>query len=135
MKIAVILIASVFIAVTSETQAPPSSSSATAPSQIGPGFVTGNIYRKMSSTDREAYAAGMIDGLLGAALFRAPRAETQWLIDCTVGMELEQVVAIFEKDLESRPEHWHEPGNFLFLNAFVRACPGSPFNRKQRPAE
>jgi hypothetical protein len=49
-----------------------------------------------------AYAMGIVDGMLLAPLFNAPKQDLSWFANCVEGMKDTQVVGILTKDLRGR---------------------------------
>ena len=94
------------------------------------GFLTGNQFLAMSNKAQSTYAMGVIDGMLLAPLFNAPKRNMYWLEVCVEGMSNEQVAAILRKELASNPGTWHHPVHITMYNAMIETCPGSPKNMK-----
>ena len=92
------------------------------PIAIKGGFITGNIYRDYSDGVKAVYVMGVIDGMLDAPGFGAPKKKLAWLETCVVGMNGTQVAAIVDKSLRDTPEYWHEPLNAQVLSAMWDAC-------------
>jgi hypothetical protein len=97
---------------------------------IKSGFMTGNEFLALSRSVQSTYAMGLVDGMLLAPLFKAPKANMYWLETCTVGMTNEQVTAILRKELESNPATWHYAVHSAMYRAMLEVCPGSPKNKK-----
>lgn len=102
--------------------APTASAEPEIPVSIKSGFLTGNSYRILPTSNKRSYIAGFIDGTLVAPLFDAPKKETAWLERCIVGMTDQQVVAILEKWLSENPARWHESMNVLSFVALRESC-------------
>ncbi len=92
------------------------------PIAIKGGFITGNTYREYSDDVKAVYVMGVIDGMLDAPGFGAPKKKMAWLETCVVGMSGYQVAAIIDKSLRDAPEYWHEPINAQVLSAMWGAC-------------
>ncbi len=92
------------------------------PIEIKGGFITGNTYRDYSDDVKAVYIMGVIDGMLDAPGFGAPKRKLAWLDTCVVGMNGYQVAAIVDKALRDIPEHWHQPMNGEVLSAMATAC-------------
>lgn len=86
------------------------------------GFITGNIFRALDPTSKNVYATGLIDGILLAPLYGAPKEGLKNFEKCTVGMTGQQVVAIFEKYLNNNPERWHNSMHIIAFSALKGAC-------------
>jgi hypothetical protein len=82
--------------------------------------VTGNEYRALSETSRQAWVAGTIDGILTAQLVLAQKQPA--LAKCLSQLVVAQQRAIFEKALEADPERWHFPAAFKLLTTFNEYC-------------
>ena len=92
-------------------------------------------YRNLPESSQRSYAAGIVDGMLLAPLLAAPKritfkakemaatTKTEWLENCIVGMNDEQVVAIINKWLRDHPERWHESVHTSVFWALSDACP------------
>jgi len=79
---------------------------------------------------------GVIDGMLDAPGFGAPKKKLSWLETCIVGMNGSQVAAIVDKALRDSPEHWNEPLNGGVFAAMAAACQSvSALSRVGRIAE
>src|SRR5664280_994647 len=76
------------------------------PVLIQNGLITGNEFRTLSAHDRRWCAAGIIDGMLQAPLYGAPKERTKWMEDCLVGMNDEQVATILLQWLQRNPARW-----------------------------
>ena len=87
------------------------------------GFGTGQAYLEMSSAQKRAYAMGVINGMLLAPLFSAPKKAMLWLESCAVNMTDSQVAAILTKYLEQNPGRWHETPHAPMFVAMKDACP------------
>ena len=85
-------------------------------------FLHGNDYLKFSEVEKGAYVTGVIDGLLEAWAFGAPKKRTAWLADCVVGMSSEQLAAIADKYLRENPRKWNWPMNDLVYSAMFDGC-------------
>jgi hypothetical protein len=100
------------------------------PVLIKDGFMTGNKFMELSSDEQSAYAMGLVDGMLLAPIFDAPKAKLIWLESCIVGMSNKQVAAMLRKELESKPGEWHYSAHHAMYRAMLEACPGSPKKTK-----
>lgn len=90
------------------------------------GFVTGNQYRQLPIRERLAYTTGLIDGLLLSPAFGAPRSHTAWIGECIHGMQNPQIQAMFDRQLEAKPEQWHGGANIIMKDALLNRCPNAP---------
>jgi hypothetical protein len=86
------------------------------------GFLTGNSYRDLASSEKRGYVMGFLDGAFVSPLFGAPKNKVKWLEDCAVGMTDEQVVAILDKWLTENPGRWHQRMNVLSFDALKEGC-------------
>lgn len=91
---------------------------------ISTGYLTGNTFKAMSDTSKNLYATGIIDGILLAPLYGAPKANLATLENCTEGMNGQQLVAIFNKYLALNPEVWHKSMHVTAHSAMKLACKG-----------
>ena len=85
-------------------------------------FLQGNGYLKLPEAAKGTYVMGVVDGLLGAPVFDAPRKKTVWLEHCIVGMSSEQLAAIVDKYLRENPAQWNWAMNVLVYSAMSDAC-------------
>ena len=92
---------------------------------IKTGFMKGKNFMALSSSAQSAYAMGVVDGMLLAPLFKAPKVNMDWLERCIVGMTNEQVSTILRKELEKDPGTWDHSVHSTMYNALLTACPGS----------
>lgn len=93
---------------------------------VNAGFMNGNEYLDMDTSQKRAYAMGVVNGMLNAPLLGAPEGKAKWLADCTKKMNDEQVAAIITKYLRDNPAKWHFPMNLSSFNAMNLACPKTP---------
>lgn len=94
--------------------------------RVQAGFMNGNDYLELDASEKRAYAAGVVNGMLNATLLGAPEEKVAWFNGCTKSMNDEQVAAIITKFLRDNPAQWHLPLNILSFNAMKQACPNSP---------
>jgi len=90
------------------------------------GFYTGNAYRELPEGQRWTYVSGVIEGMLLAPLYGAPKSKMVWIESCIVGMLDKQVTAIVDKFMAENPARWHEDMHALVYSAMIGACKGSP---------
>jgi hypothetical protein len=86
------------------------------------GLTTGNNYRALPTTSRESFVVGLIDGMLLAPMFGAPRAEMAWLEHCLRRTSGGQAIAIVEKFMKENPKRWGESMHVLAYGALRKAC-------------
>jgi hypothetical protein len=89
---------------------------------ISTGFVSGNTFRALDAVSKNVYATGIIDGVLIAPLYGAPKNKLAVIEKCTVGMTGQQLVAIFDKYLNSNPEVWNKSMHTIVFLAMSDAC-------------
>ncbi len=65
---------------------------------------------------------GLIDGVLLAPFFGAPKDNLAWLEECVTGMKSSQTAAIFSAYLDGHPARWHQGAHVLFYYAMRDAC-------------
>ncbi len=92
------------------------------PVEIKNGFGTGEDYLSMTAAQQQAYAMGVINGMLLAPLFGAPKIEMNWLETCVVGMSDTQIAAILTKYLRDHPGRWHETPHAPMYAALREIC-------------
>jgi hypothetical protein len=75
------------------------------------GYQTGNDYLKMDEESRKWWIVGALDGIMAEAIYTKNNdvKKTTWLERCVEGISLEQIKAMFEKELKENPEGWHAP--------------------------
>jgi hypothetical protein len=96
------------------------------PVTIHEGFYAGNDYRELHEGQRRVYVSGVIEGMLLAPLYGAPKSRMSWLESCAVGMSDKQVTAIVDKFMDEHPARWHEQMKTLVYSAMIGACKRSP---------
>ncbi|MGD0569737.1 MAG: Rap1a/Tai family immunity protein [Candidatus Sulfotelmatobacter sp.] len=94
---------------------------------IKTGFLTAEEFTRMNDQGRHDYAMGVVDGMLLAPLFGAPRASNDWqkigpFGDCITGMSSTQVAAIVSKFVQDHPERWNESMHAVVFTAMTQAC-------------
>ena len=94
------------------------------------GFGHGDDYLKMTAIQKNAYAMGVLNGMLLAPFFGAPEKCTKWLVDYVKGMSDVQVAAIITKFLKDNPGRWHEGLHELAFFAIQEA-----YDKEYSPAE
>src|ERR1035437_2629312 len=80
---------------------------------IKTGFLTAEEFTQMGGQSQHDYAMGVVDGMLLAPLFGAPRAQNDGqnigaFGDCITGMSSKQVAAIISKFVRDHPERWND---------------------------
>jgi len=100
-----------------------SSVSAESAVSIKTGLGTGEAYLNMSSREQRAYAIGVVNGMLLAPLFGAPKEKMLRIESCLVGMTDTQVAAILTKYLRENPGRWHETPHVPMYAALIETCP------------
>lgn len=91
--------------------------------EIHDGFLTAEQYRALPQDSRDAWAAGIVEGIFLAPFFGAPKARMKWLEACLTGMTHTQVTAILMKYINQHPERWHEQVHTTMYSALLDACP------------
>ncbi len=86
------------------------------------GFITGNTFRAFDQVSKNVYVTGLVDGILLAPLYGAPKKNLEKIEKCTVGMTGQQIVAILEKYLRGNPERWHHGMHVISYSALGEAC-------------
>jgi hypothetical protein len=91
------------------------------------GFLTANEFMHMNGQSQSDYSMGVVDGMLLAPLFGAPREWNEGekigpLGDCITGMSSGQVAAIISNFVRDHPERWNEPMHTAAFTAMTRAC-------------
>ena len=85
------------------------------------GFLKGVNYIQMDFETRKICTASVIDGMLLAPLFGAPKEEMKWLESYLKDKPILQLTAIVTKYLEDKPEIWHEELHALTFQALKAA--------------
>lgn len=85
------------------------------------GFATGIDYVKMSKSEKRVYAMGVINGMLLAPFFGAPKDKMKWFESFVENMNDEQVAAILSKYINDNPGRWHEGLHILMYAALKDA--------------
>lgn len=91
------------------------------------GFLTAEEFTHMNDQSQHDYAMGVVDGMLLAPLFGAPRAWNDGqkigaFGDCVTGMSGKQVAAIMSKFVRDHPERWNESMHTVAFTAMTQAC-------------
>ena len=94
---------------------------------ISGGFFNGKDYLEMTETERRAYAAGAINGMLVAPLFGAPPENLNWLKTCTGKMSDDQLAAVLASYIHDQPSNLQANLNAVTFNAIQQTC------RKTKP--
>ncbi len=93
------------------------------PITIRSGFDSGEGYLQMSQSEQRAYAIGVVNGMLLAPLFGAPKNKMLQIENCLGGMSDSQVAAILAKYLRNNPGRWHETPHAPMYTALLESCP------------
>ena len=88
---------------------------------ISLGYVTGNDYREMTDSEKSAWLAGAVDGVIAESI-SANSEKSPWLSVCIGSHEFQQIKAIFEKELTDNPEGWHAPAALIFRKRIKDFC-------------
>lgn len=86
------------------------------------GFLTGNDYRRLNDSTKLYYAAGLYDGMRGAAMLGASPTDVEFLRNCFNDAEATQVVAVLDRYVDDHPSEWHYSMNLIAYKAFRNAC-------------
>lgn len=95
--------------------------------RVKPGFYTAEVFAHSSDQGQLDYAMGVVDGMLLAPFFGAPRSQNdgqQYEVfeDCVTDMSGKQVGAIISKYVREHPERWNDPMNVVAYSAMTKAC-------------
>jgi len=92
------------------------------------GYLKTGEFLDLNDAQREAFAAGFLDGIFIAPLLDAPNRGKLYeaIRTCTAEMPANQVAAIIEKFVRDNPEDWHKPLNVVAFNAILKACHATP---------
>lgn len=102
---------------------------------IALGYITGNDYLKLSKQEQIHWFVGVIDGLTAEQIF-SPNSRTTsttedekndpldppWISKCMSQFPIEQLHAIFEKELKAEPERWHVPAALVARSSLKEMC-------------
>jgi hypothetical protein len=93
---------------------------------IGLGYVTGNTYFKMDEESRKWWFVGATDGIMAESISTKNNdfKHATWLGRCIEGLSIEQIKAMFEKELKEKPEAWHAPAALIFHGKMQDFCKG-----------
>lgn len=93
------------------------------------GYTTGTEYVKFSERSRIDWVRGAMDGIMAESTYtNISKAEQgTWLGRCIEGLEFEQIKAIFEKELNARPEGWHAPAALSLRGTLAKFCSNRGF--------
>ena len=88
---------------------------------IHDGFGTGQDFISMPPSCKRSYAMGVINGILLALLFGAPKENMNWFESYVENMTDVQVSAILSKFLEKNPGRWHDGLHTLMFSTIKEA--------------
>jgi hypothetical protein len=86
------------------------------------GFLTGNTFRALDDSSKKMYVIGLINGMFLAPMYGGSEEKVNSLASCTVGMNGQQLVAIFEKYLNNNPKRWNQSMHVIGYSAMLGAC-------------
>lgn len=86
------------------------------------GYVTGNTYLTLDDNSRMGWLIGAMDGIMAEDFSANSRPNEPWLGNCINGFSKEQIKAIFEKELQAKPEAWHAPAALIFRGQLFKFC-------------
>jgi len=92
------------------------------PENIRSGFSTGEKYLNMTGAQKRYFAMGVVNGMLLAPLFGAPKENMATVEGCISGMTDSQVAAILTEYLKKHPEQWNETPHVPMYKALMEAC-------------
>lgn len=88
------------------------------------GYITGNDYLQLDDNARLGWLVGVMDGIMAESTLITKDDQGPWLGKCIVGLNTQQIKAIFEKKLSENPEEWHAPAAFIFREKMNDFCKG-----------
>lgn len=87
------------------------------------GFATATRWRALPAQQRMLYVLGVVDGVkFSAVLVDGPEGRVSRFAKCTGQMTGDQLLAIVDKHVDSKPETWHESVHFRVFEALTKAC-------------
>lgn len=86
------------------------------------GYITGNKYLDLTETERQGWVVGAMDGIMAESFYILRNTNDSWLGRCIKGLPVKQIKAIFEKELQVRPDGWHAPAAFIFRQEIKKFC-------------
>lgn len=86
------------------------------------GYVTGKTYRALDDGARMGWLVGVMDGIMAEDFTINSPSKGSWLGKCVEELDKEQLKAIFEKELQAKPEAWHAPAALIFRATLSRFC-------------
>lgn len=86
------------------------------------GFFDGNTYRQMPPDQRQAYVAGVIDGVFFGPAFGANEPALHALKRCLGSMKSDQLLASIDDYVVHHPASWDAEMNTSEFNALTGAC-------------
>lgn len=89
---------------------------------IRSGFSTGEKYLNMTAAQKRYYSMGIVNGMLLAPLFGAPKENMAGLESCISGMTDTQVAAILTDYLNKHPAQWNDTPHVPMYKALMEAC-------------
>ncbi len=86
------------------------------------GYISGNDYLELDSDARTGWLIGVMDGIMAESLVAEKDSDSPWLGNCVDGLAVDQIRAIFEKELTGNPESWHAPAALIFRAMMQDFC-------------
>jgi hypothetical protein len=86
------------------------------------GFLTGQQFLLLAPDAQEAYAMGLVDGMLLQPLLNRGRPATDRFGACIEGMTNQQAAAMLNKELNENPGRWNQRANLVMFSAMLKAC-------------
>ena len=88
------------------------------------GYITGNDYLRLDDNARLGWLVGVMDGIMADSTMVEKDEKGPWLGRCIDGLSIQQIKAIFEKELNRNPEGWHAPAALSFIGKMREFCKG-----------
>lgn len=86
------------------------------------GYLTGNAYQALDDGARMGWLVGVMDGIMAEDFTINSPPGGPWLGKCVEELDKEQLKAIFEKELQAKPQAWHAPAALIFRATLSRFC-------------
>jgi len=85
-------------------------------------FLSGNKWRDLSIAQRVGYSMGVLDGMIFGSAYERKGWSVEWVAPCLKNKRSDQMMAIFQKELDKNPELWDAPMYVIVHNALNGLC-------------
>jgi hypothetical protein len=86
------------------------------------GYITGSDYVKMNSQEKSSWVVGVMDEIMAESFSSKSDSRGPWLGRCVKKHDMQQLKAVFEKELNNNPEGWHVPAAIVYQSTIKNFC-------------